>query len=172
MKDEPISPQDSQMTRWIDALPDAPLPEGINIDEASRERAAAAAVAALLRQHVPLRQDPPYPDFFNAQVLKKIRDEEALLERGVVASRAGTVAAHALDDGRHRRRLHRRRDFCHQSASSRRSQFGHARAHRVLTGTEYDHSGHDRRRPVSGRRFRGRLAGFSQRPISRWIAHH
>ena len=76
MKDEPISPQDSQMTRWIDALPDAPLPEGINIDEASRERAAAAAVATLLRQHVPLRQDPPYPDFFNAQVLKKIRNQK------------------------------------------------------------------------------------------------
>ena len=90
MKDEPISPQDSQMTRWIDALPDAPLPEGLNIDEASRERAAAAAVAALLRQHVPLRQDPPYPDFFNAQVLKKIRDEEALLERAPTTRQAAS----------------------------------------------------------------------------------
>jgi hypothetical protein len=81
MKDEPISPQDSQMTRWIDALPDAPLPEGVDRETAACERAAAAAVAALLREHVPLRQEPPYPEFFNTQVLKKIRDEEMLLER-------------------------------------------------------------------------------------------
>jgi len=79
MNDDPSATrQDLELTRWIDQLPDAPPPAGMDLSEATRHRAATQAVAALLRQHAPTRLEPPYPDFFNTQLLKKIRDEQAV----------------------------------------------------------------------------------------------
>ncbi len=39
--------------------------------------AVSRRLGDLLRAHVPRDIEPPFPDFFNSQVLKKIRDEES-----------------------------------------------------------------------------------------------
>lgn len=76
MQDDPISHTESQLTRWLDNVPGAMPPENLNPQEAARLRADSEAVAALLRRYVPSSVEPPYPDFFNSQVLKKIRDHQ------------------------------------------------------------------------------------------------
>jgi|GEM_PF-1360352 len=76
MKDHHLSDRDEQLTRWLDEVPGALPPDDLDPTEATREKAATAAVAALLRRHVPASAEPPYPDFFNSQVLKKIRDDQ------------------------------------------------------------------------------------------------
>lgn len=77
MNDDPISHTEAQLTRWLDNAPGATPPENMNPRETARLRADAEAVAELLRKHVPTSVEPPYPDFFNSQVLKKIRDESS-----------------------------------------------------------------------------------------------
>ena len=47
-------------------------------DPSLREQAEAASeIANLMRSEIPASQEPPYPEFFNSQVLKRIRDEAA-----------------------------------------------------------------------------------------------
>ncbi|MFN0126801.1 MAG: hypothetical protein ACKV19_08980 [Verrucomicrobiales bacterium] len=80
MKPDPmpdsLSANEIQLTRWIDDVPGAAPPEDLDPGESAQLRAEAEAVAALLRSHVPSSVDPPYPDFFNSQILKKIREVE------------------------------------------------------------------------------------------------
>jgi len=76
MNDDPLSRTEAQLTRWIDNAPGAIPPENMDPREATRLRADAEAVAALLRQHVPTSVEPPYPEFFNSQILKHVRDSQ------------------------------------------------------------------------------------------------
>ncbi len=78
MNDQPLSPAEDHLTRWLDRTPGAIPPENLSPDEASRLQADTAALTSLLRTHVPVSTEPPYPDFFNSQILKKIRDEQAM----------------------------------------------------------------------------------------------
>lgn len=75
MKDPHLSSSEEQLTRWIDGMPGAQPPAGF--PDAAREKEAAESLAALVRAHAPAQVEPPYADFFNSQLLKKIRDEEA-----------------------------------------------------------------------------------------------
>jgi hypothetical protein len=77
MKDDPLTSSEVQLTRWLDHAPGAVPPENLDPREAARLRADAASVAELLRRHVPTSVEPPYPDFFNSQLLRKIRQEQA-----------------------------------------------------------------------------------------------
>lgn len=76
MNDDPLSRTDTQLTRWIDNAPGAIPPENMDPREAARLRADAEAVAALLRKHVPASVEPPYPEFFNSQILKHVREAQ------------------------------------------------------------------------------------------------
>ena len=78
MHDQPLSPAEDQLTRWLDRTPGAIPPENLSPDEADRLQADTAALTSLLRTHMPVSTEPPYPDFFNSQILKKIRDEQAM----------------------------------------------------------------------------------------------
>ncbi len=75
MKHDPISSTEVELTRWIDNQPGAMPPENLDPRETAKLRADAEAVAALLRKYVPASVEPPYPDFFNSQLLKRVRDE-------------------------------------------------------------------------------------------------
>jgi anti-sigma factor RsiW len=83
MKDEPLSPAEEKLTRWIDGtLSEADaraFEQELAADPArasfAREKTEAAALRALLREHLPTDREPPYPDFFNSQILRKIRAE-------------------------------------------------------------------------------------------------
>jgi hypothetical protein len=93
MKDDPISPTDVQLTRWLDSLPGAVPPESLDAQEAERLRAEAESMAALLRRHVPTSVEPPYPEFFNSQLLKKLRDERSGQRADTVQGGVGFWAA-------------------------------------------------------------------------------
>jgi hypothetical protein len=90
MKDDPLTSAEVQLTRWLDHTPGAIPPENLDPREAARLRADAASVADLLRRHIPSSVDPPYPDFFNSQLLRKIRHEQAP-ELAPPASRSGGI---------------------------------------------------------------------------------
>jgi hypothetical protein len=89
MNDDPISPSEAELTRWLDTRPGASAPTDLTPLEAARVRAEVEAVATQLRRHVPTSVEPPYPDFFNSHLLKRIRDDEDATRPG-----AGVV-----DDG-------------------------------------------------------------------------
>lgn len=76
MNDDPISPSEAELTRWLDTRPGASAPTDLTPQEAARVRAEVEAVATQLRRHVPTSVEPPYPDFFNSHLLKKIRDDD------------------------------------------------------------------------------------------------
>jgi hypothetical protein len=77
MNDQPLSPDEVQLTRWLDRQPGAMPPDHMDPQDAARHQADTEVLAALLRTHAPAPAEPPYPDFFNSQILKKIRDEQA-----------------------------------------------------------------------------------------------
>ncbi len=75
MKDQPLTPEEERLTRWLDGQPGAPPPGDADAGAWQREKASADALGALLRRHAPLDVEPPYPDFFHSQVMKKLREE-------------------------------------------------------------------------------------------------
>jgi anti-sigma factor RsiW len=84
MKDPDLNDRDATLTRWIDgALTSAERAEfeSMLTDPGQRrsadlEKQVIESLRSLLREHVPASVEPPYPDFFNSQVLKRIRDEQ------------------------------------------------------------------------------------------------
>ncbi|MGI8604521.1 MAG: hypothetical protein ACR2OZ_16235 [Verrucomicrobiales bacterium] len=98
MKDEPLSQDDERRTRWIDeALNDEDrrafeqqLATRIDRHDLEREKSDVAALGTLLRSHVSADIEPPYPDFFNSQVAKKIRD--GITTTAAVNCRPGALA--------------------------------------------------------------------------------
>jgi hypothetical protein len=84
MKDPDLNDRDATLTRWIDgALTSAEHAEWESVlsdptqrQSADLEKQATESLRRLLREHVPATVEPPYPDFFNSQVLKRIRDDQ------------------------------------------------------------------------------------------------
>jgi hypothetical protein len=87
MKDPDLNDRDATLTRWIDdtltAAEHARWENSLSDPEqrrmADQEKQAAESLQRLLREHVQLGLEPPYPDCFNSQVLKKIRDDQLRL---------------------------------------------------------------------------------------------
>ena len=71
------------ITRWIDGeLEPAEKAEFDKLfaedsEFATRAKSEAAAVGDALRRELPASLEPPYPDFFNSQIQKRIREENA-----------------------------------------------------------------------------------------------
>lgn len=86
MHEDPLSHTEVQLTRWIDKAPGAIPPESLDPAAAARLRADAESVAELLRKHVPTSVEPPYPEFFNSQILKHIRDSQPAAASGRTGS--------------------------------------------------------------------------------------
>ena len=83
MKEETLNAEDEKMTRWIDgalseperAAWEAGLSEPARHARMSQELTASRQLGALLRGHLHGQNDPPYADFFNSQILKRIRTD-------------------------------------------------------------------------------------------------
>jgi anti-sigma-K factor RskA len=71
------------LTRWIDgeldAAEQAEFDAVLKADPefAERVKAEAAQLGDALRAELPATLEPPYPDFFNSQIAKRIREEDA-----------------------------------------------------------------------------------------------
>jgi hypothetical protein len=80
--DENLTPEQERLTRWIDQALEPEEERALEasaegLGNAQDEKAQAEAVGQLLRRHLPPSLDPPYPDFFQSQILKRIREAEA-----------------------------------------------------------------------------------------------
>ncbi len=86
--------EDELTTRWIDgeldtagrAELDKAMPEG-----AEAAKAEAEALRAALRAEFPAELEPPYAEFFNSQIQKRIREGEAEAVAPVPAARPASV---------------------------------------------------------------------------------
>ena len=69
---------EEKWNRWIDEGLSAEQLDALRADHPGLEKEIRLArrIAADLRAHTPVSVEPPYPDFFNARVLKQIRDEQ------------------------------------------------------------------------------------------------
>jgi anti-sigma factor RsiW len=84
MKDDDLSAMDERLTRWIDGamseIERRDFERELESDPAradwQKHKAGATALGSLLREHLPDRIEPPFPDFFNSQVLRKIRESQ------------------------------------------------------------------------------------------------
>lgn len=90
MKDQPLTPAEETLMRWLAKPAGTPPPvdTGLSPEELTREREASEALGALLRRHAAPPAEPPYPDFFNAQLMRRLREETT-----ASASRTSRVAA-------------------------------------------------------------------------------
>lgn len=75
--------EEELITRWIDGELD-PVAQAefdklmaSDAEFPARARAAAESLGDALRSSMPADVDPPYPDFFNSQIQKRIREEGA-----------------------------------------------------------------------------------------------
>ncbi len=97
-QDKPLSASEEKLLRWVDgdltgAELDAFAGEIDAHPEWADEKSAANRVGDLLRRHVPAAQEPPYPDFFNSQLLHRIREEQVAEEKTVAASASSSFGA-------------------------------------------------------------------------------
>ena len=96
--DKPLSASEEKLLRWVDGDLSGPELAAFEreIDahpEWADEKSAAAQIGRALRQHVPAAQEPPYPDFFNSQLLHRIRDEQAAGEKAAPSAAPGGFSA-------------------------------------------------------------------------------